>query len=88
MRDVRSGEYVDVELRFERAGNQRIMVPVQLTGENDRPVYTGERFEGGEEPALQGPAGGSGEEQAAGEGSEEGTETSSREAEAEIGAEG
>ena len=73
VREVRSGEYVDVELVFENAGSQQVRVPVQLTGENDRPIFTGERETGGEEPALQAPAGGH-EEEAAGEGSEEGAE--------------
>lgn len=69
-RDVRSGEYVDVELVFADAGTQRVRVPVQLTGETDRPAYTGEYEEGGEEPALQAPAGGHSEEEGLGEGEE------------------
>ena len=57
-RALRPGEYVDLELRFARNGDVELLVPVQTTGETDRPVYTGEREEGGEEPALQAPAGG------------------------------
>jgi len=73
-RPVRPGEYVDLTLRFETNGIAELLVPVTTTGEADRPVYTGERFEGGEEPALQAPAGGHhGEEhsETAGEGGEE-----------------
>jgi copper(I)-binding protein len=87
-RTIRSGEYVDVLMRFETAGEQEVRVPVQTTGETDRPVYTGERFEGGEEPALQAPAGGhSEEEEPAGDGSEEGEEPEAVFGEAEEGAE-
>lgn len=60
-REVRPGEYVSMTLRFADAGTSEILVPVALTGENDRDIYTGEYEEGGEEPALQGPAGGHGE---------------------------
>lgn len=67
-REVRTGEYVALTLRFAEAGSSEILVPVALTGENDRPIYTGEYEEGGEEPALQGPAGG---EELAGEESAE-----------------
>ncbi len=42
-----------------------------LTGENDRPIYTGEFEEGGEEPALQGPAGGEDTEEVSGGGDAE-----------------
>lgn len=61
-REVRTGEYVAMTLRFADNGTSEILVPVALTGENDRDIYTGEYEEGGEEPALQGPAGGHGEE--------------------------
>lgn len=61
-RPLRPGEYVDLTLRFKDNGSAEVLVPVATTGETDRPVYTGERFEGGEEPALQGPAGGHSEE--------------------------
>lgn len=57
-REVRTGEYVAMTLRFADNGTTEILVPVALTGESDRDVYTGEYEEGGEEPALQGPAGG------------------------------
>lgn len=57
-REVRTGEYVAMTLRFADNGTTEILVPVALTGENDRDIYTGEYEEGGEEPALQGPAGG------------------------------
>jgi copper(I)-binding protein len=75
-RALRPGEYVDLTLRFEDNGSEELLVPVITTGETDRPVYTGERFEGGEEPALQAPAGGHhGEDHSAGEGeAEEGGE--------------
>lgn len=66
-RTLRPGEYVDLTLRFENSGTAEVLVPVITTGKTDRPVYTGERFEGGEEPALQAPAGGHhGEEHAEG----------------------
>lgn len=66
-REVRTGEYVTMTLRFADNGTSEILVPVALTGENDRDIYTGEYEEGGEEPALQGPAGGhsEGDEQTA-----------------------
>ncbi|MEX2292040.1 MAG: copper chaperone PCu(A)C [Mycobacteriales bacterium] len=57
-RPLRPGEYVDLVFRFARNGTTEVLVPVATTGRTDRPVYTGERFEGGEEPALQAPAGG------------------------------
>lgn len=57
-RALRPGEYVDLTLRFENNGLVELRAPIATTGETDRPVYTGERFEGGHEPALQGPAGG------------------------------
>ena len=57
-RPLRPAEYVDLTFRFEDNGTAEVLAPVYLTGETDRPVYTGERFEGGEEPALQAPAGG------------------------------
>lgn len=65
-RSLRTGEYVDLTFRFEDNGSTQVLAPIALTGETDRPVYTGEYEEGGEEPALQGPAGGHGE----GEGAE------------------
>ncbi len=59
--DLRPGEYIRMSFRFEESGSVDVLVPVALTGETDRPVYTGE--EGGEgEPALQGPTGGHGED--------------------------
>jgi copper(I)-binding protein len=61
-RALRPGEYVDLSLRFADNGTTDLVAPVMTTGKTERPVYTGERFEGGEEPALQGPAGGHGEE--------------------------
>jgi copper(I)-binding protein len=57
-RPLRPGEYVELTFRFERAGSTEVLAPVITTGETDRPIYTGERLEGGEEPALQAPAGG------------------------------
>ena len=57
-RPLRPGEYVDLTFRFQDNGSTEVLAPVMTTGETDRPVYTGERFEGGEEPALQAPAGG------------------------------
>ena len=86
-RALRPGEYVDLALRFERNGETELLVPVQTTGETDRPVYTGEREEGGEEPALQAPAGGHHDEEKAGEGDEEGAEAPSTFGEGEPGAE-
>jgi len=89
-RPLRPGEYVDLTLRFARSGSTELLVPIITTGEADRPVYTGERFEGGEEPALQAPAGGhhsEGGEPAEGEG-EEGAESSgAADGEGEAGAE-
>ena len=86
-RALRPGEYVDLDLRFAVNGDVELLVPVQTTGETDRPVYTGEREEGGEEPALQAPAGGHSEDEAAGEGGEEGAEESGT-VQGEPGAEG
>ena len=57
-RALRPGEYDDLSLRFADNGTTELLAPVMTTGDTDRPVYTGERFEGGEEPALQAPAGG------------------------------
>lgn len=62
-RPLRPSEYVDLRFRFADNGVVELAVPVALTGESDRAVYTGERFEGGEEPALQAPAGGHSEEE-------------------------
>ena len=75
-RALRPAEYADLTLRFEGAGEVEVLAPVQTTGETDRPVYPGEREEGGEEPALQAPAGGHHDDAAAGEGGEEGAEES------------
>ena len=87
-RPLRPAEYADLRLRFEDNGEVEVLVPVQTTGETDRPVYTGEREEGGEEPALQAPAGGHHSEERAGEGGEEGAEAPSTFGEGESGAEG
>ena len=57
-RPLRPGEYVDLAFRFEGNGSAEVLAPIITTGKTDRPIYTGERFEGGEEPALQAPAGG------------------------------
>lgn len=62
-RPLRPSEYVDLSFRFADNGVVELAAPVALTGESDRAVYTGERFEGGEEPALQAPAGGHSEEE-------------------------
>jgi copper(I)-binding protein len=75
--ELREGEYTTLTFRFERNGSVEVAVPVRSPGETDRPVYTGE--EGGEEPALQAPAGGHGEE---GEGEGEQGEEGSAEANA------
>lgn len=42
--DVRTGEYVEVTLRFERAGSVTVQVPVALTGEYDEDRETSENF--------------------------------------------
>jgi copper(I)-binding protein len=84
-RPLRPGEYVDLTLRFANNGTAEVLAPVITTGEADRPIYTGERLEGGEEPALQAPAGGHhGEEHGEGE---EGREASSTQGEGEAGIE-
>ena len=57
-RPLRPAEYVDLTFRFADNGTVEVLAPVDVTGKTDRPVYTGERLEGGEEPALQAPAGG------------------------------
>ncbi len=57
-RPLRPGEYVDLSFRFESNGTADLLAPIATTGEPDRPIYTGERLEGGEEPALQAPTGG------------------------------
>ena len=58
---VGPGEFVELTFRFEDNGTVQALIPIALTGEADRPVYTGE--EGGEgEPALQAPTGGHGEQ--------------------------
>ena len=71
-RPLRPAEYVDLTFRFADNGTAELRAPVQLTGETDRPVYTGERFEGGHEPALQAPAGGHHGESHGGEASDGG----------------
>ena len=63
-RPLRPAEYVELNFRFADNGTAQVLAPVFVTGETDRPVYTGERFEGGEEPALQAPAGGHSEDEA------------------------
>ena len=70
-REVRSGEYVTLNLRFEQNGSTEVLVPVVLSGESDREIYTGERESGGEEPALQAPAGGESEGEGQGATTEE-----------------
>lgn len=74
-RPLRPAEYVELNFRFADNGTATVLAPVDVTGETDRPVYTGERFEGGEEPALQAPAGGHHGEDHEGE-TGEGTDTS------------
>lgn len=71
-RPLRAGEFVDLTLRFADNGTAELLAPVATTGDTDRQVYTGERFEGGEEPALQGPAGGDHGESGEGEESDHG----------------
>ena len=76
-RPLRPGEYVDLAFRFEGNGRAEVLAPIVTTGEADRPIYTGERFEGGEEPALQAPAGGEHEgEEVEGEEAGKGADTS------------
>ncbi len=58
---VGPGEFVELTFRFEDNGTVEALVPIALTGESDRPIYTGEGGEEGE-PALQAPTGGHGEE--------------------------
>ena len=70
-RELRSGEFVTLQLRFEQNGATEVLVPVILSGESDREVYTGERESGGEEPALQAPAGGESEGEGQGSTTEE-----------------
>ncbi len=87
-RALRPGEYVDLTLRFEGNGTEELLAPVITSGESDRPIYTGERLEGGEEPALQAPTGGERESGTAGEGaSEEGGEAGAVVGEGEAGEE-
>lgn len=62
-RPLRPAEYVDLTFRFADNGVVELVAPVSPTGKTDRPVYTGERFEGGHEPALQAPAGGHSKEE-------------------------
>lgn len=70
-RELRSGEFVTLQLRFEQNGATEVLVPVILSGESDREIYTGERESGGEEPALQAPAGGESEGEGQGATTEE-----------------
>ena len=69
-RQLREGEYVTMTFRWRDNGSLEVPVPVAVSGRTDRPVYTGE--EGGEEPALQAPAGGEEGEEPEGEGGEPG----------------
>lgn len=55
-RPLRSGEYVDLRLRFGTNGSTDLLVPVEGPEDSDRAVFTGEDLEG--EPALQFPTGG------------------------------
>ena len=55
-RPLRSGEYVDLTLRFGANGSTELLIPVEGPSKTDREVYTGEGLEG--EPALQFPTGG------------------------------
>ena len=57
------GQYVELTLRFARAGEVEALVPVATTGRAGRPVYTGEPGSEEGEPALGGPAGGHSEEE-------------------------
>ena len=86
-RALRPAEYVDLVLRFAVNGEIRLDVPVQTTGKTDRPVYTGEYEAGGEEPALQAPAGGHHDDKPAGDAGEEGGEGDSTFGEGENSAE-
>jgi copper(I)-binding protein len=70
-RELRSGEFITLQLRFEQNGATEVLVPVILSGESDRPVYTGEHESGGHEPALQAPAGGESEGESQGATTEE-----------------
>lgn len=56
---LRTGQYVPMTLRFERNGSVQVQVPIELSGNADRPVFTREAGSAEGEPALQGPAGGS-----------------------------
>lgn len=55
---LRTGEYVRLSLGFEDNGTADLIVPVQLTGKADRPIYTAEEGSEEGEPALQRPTGG------------------------------
>lgn len=57
------GQYVELTLRFARAGDVEALVPVATTGRAGRPVFTGEPGSEEGEPALGGPAGGHSEEE-------------------------
>ena len=61
-RPLRTGEFISMSFRFQDAGTVEALVPISLTGETDRPVYTKEEGSEEGEPALQGPTGGHGEE--------------------------
>lgn len=58
---LRTGEYVRLSLGFEDNGTADLIVPVQLTGNADRPIFTAEEGDD-HEPALQAPTGGHGKE--------------------------
>jgi len=60
--DLLTGEYVPMTLRFERAGDIEVLVPVATSGRVTRDVFTGEPDSEEGEPALGGPAGGHGSE--------------------------
>lgn len=85
-RELRPAEYIEMTLRFERNGSITTLVPIMTTGEANRPIYTGERFEGGEEPALQAPTGGKEGERSL-TGAEEGREAPSTQGQGEVGEE-
>lgn len=54
---LRTGEYVRLSLSFKDNGTVDLIVPVQLTGNADRPIFTAEEGDD-HEPALQAPTGG------------------------------
>ena len=69
-KDLVTGEFVKLTLRFERAGSLDVLVPVATNGRAGRPILTGEPGSEEGEPALQGPAGGHSEKGAEAEPSE------------------